>query len=245
MKNKMPEDADWINPIMVRYFRTRLRSKAFVVCYMALMLMLVIAVFGVIHSASVSSHAARSDAGFLYFLTFVPTILLPLSAYAAFRQEISGNTLELLLVTNLLGKNIAWGAWQTFFSLAVLWQAVLFPIWVLFYFTHGADIVESLATSCVSLLVVAPLIMCGLWAGTLSNGFKRFFGAGFWLLGYMLSLGIGMGVAFDTMGSSASEFTGFILFGLHGLAATAFTRFLLSDALLSTTHEGYYVYDAA
>ena len=232
-------DADWINPIMVRYFRTRLRSRLFVGFLNSFLIVMVVLVTWVAFVSKDDPQAAQRTAGLFVAWMTLPLYFLPLAALDAFRQQVKSKTLELVLITHLRGTKITWGAWQTFFAIALLWKAVLVPVWVIFYFTHGADLVDTFYIVMGTLSTLAPLIMMGLWLGLLSNWWKRIFAGCLWLMGYGFTLTVASVISVSASGGHeglAATVTALV----HGFVATWFTRLMVCDGLIWQTHQDYY-----
>lgn len=228
------EDADWINPIMVRYFRACFRSRFLVGGFMCLLFLMVCFVLLVVATSSESQNAARQTAEMMYLFMVIPSLFIPFMAMRAMNQEQSRNTLELLIVTGIGGKRFAWGGWLTFFSIIALWQAILSPIWVLFYFTHGEDIVSSLLASAMVLVSTAPFIMAGLWVGVLTNVFKRLGAMIIWLIGYGFTLGMFMaimGAIVSSASGTLGEFGALVIYIIHSAFATWLSRNMVESQL--------------
>lgn len=228
-------DPDWLNPILVRCFRSTFKSRVFTWGFLLFLLVLLAFVISVVAAAKVGRGAAESSAAFIHVIMLAPLIVLPGLSFAVFKNEKAENTLELLLVTGLELKRIAWGAWFTFVSISLLWQLVLMPVWILFYFTHGENILQSLSTVLIYVCLAGVSTMLWLWLGLLGTRFVRFFSLLLWGIAYLFTLGFGSSIAVDAANTPGA----FFYFLLHSFLVVLITEKLVENELMSVTHPSY------
>ncbi|MEI8234508.1 MAG: hypothetical protein WCH57_07445 [Verrucomicrobiota bacterium] len=173
----MNDFADWFSPIIVKELRQGMRSRAFLLIFLAIQFFMIVCVIG---SLGDGSHEAAAG----FFWTFIGAAILfamPLRGLAALNGEMKGNTLELMLLTQLSAWRITAGKWLALVLQTLLLVCAVLPYVVLRYFLGGVNLVDDLVL--LGLLLIGSAL-----ATALAIGFS----------GFMQSLvgRIGIGVLF-------------------------------------------------
>lgn len=201
----------WNNPILWREVRTRAYGKrAFIVrlCYVILFAVAICAVHQHLSALDLTFYEENSGALLFSMKVFLPMALLALvlvnaQAVTAITGERDGRAIDLLLVTDLLPKEIVFGKLG-----GVFWntrEIVLLPILYLFYLgfmnVASAEITFYLAAGlCVLFLFAA---MLGIHSGMTYAGSRSAIGVS---LGTLFFLFVGVAVCLRMMLSMGGSF---------------------------------------
>lgn len=155
--------ADWISPMLVKELRQGMRTRVFVVTFIALQVLMTINV--VISLLAASGGAEASVLAFFFWaMIAIPlTLVLPFTALGALSSEMKGDTLELVLLTRLSAWRIAWGKWFAVVAQAGLFVCAILPYVVLRYFMGGVNIADDLRS--IVLLFVAAAVLSAVMIG--------------------------------------------------------------------------------
>jgi hypothetical protein len=136
----MNDFADWFSPIIVKELRQGLRARAFLGIFLAVQFFMIVCVLVSLGSDSNNSVAP------LFWMVIGAGILLamPMRGLAALQGELKGNTLELMLLTQLSAWRITAGKWLALILQTLLLVCSVLPYVVLRYFLGGVDLVTDL-----------------------------------------------------------------------------------------------------
>jgi len=154
---------DRLSPMVVKELRQGLRSRGFLVSFLLLQGLLVIAV---LIAAAAASGDGTSDAGQATTAAFwgmvgLPLLLfLPLGGLSAVRREMDQKTLDLVLLTRLSAWRIILGKWIGLVLLAVLLTLSVLPYAALRYFLGGVELAGELTA--LGLVLAGCALLCGL-----------------------------------------------------------------------------------
>ncbi|MFT7582255.1 MAG: hypothetical protein ACI9MR_003937 [Myxococcota bacterium] len=151
--------SDRSNPIVVRYLRQQLRSRAFVIVYCVVLALAALFSIGVGASASDYGRPVGMQlVGLLAILwTFAVWVFEPLNAYRAVAAERDDDTWDLLRLTGLPPGRILRGMLLASLIQGVIYAAAVAPFLVMAYLLRGIDLGSLLA-----IMVFIPV--CGLCA---------------------------------------------------------------------------------
>lgn len=136
----MNDFADWLSPIIVKELRQGMRARAFLGIFLAIQFFMIICV-----TASLGSDSHSGTSG--VFWTFIGAAILfamPLRGLAALNGEIKGNTMELMLLTQLSAWRITAGKWLALMLQTLLLVCAVLPYVVLRYFLGGINLIDDL-----------------------------------------------------------------------------------------------------
>ncbi len=138
----MNDFADWLSPIVVKELRQGMRSRAFVSIFLLLQTFMIFCVLSALGDES------RNGASAFFWAVIGITLLLGIPARGTFSvaSEIKGNTMELLLLTQLSAWRIIAGKWAALFLQSLLLACSVLPYVVLRYFYGGVDLASELMT---------------------------------------------------------------------------------------------------
>jgi hypothetical protein len=153
------EFSDRLSPMLVKELRQGLKSPFFVWG-----LVLMQAALGIGSMVMMGDTGNEATLFFWWASTGVICILLPLRAANALRDEMSGNTLDTLVLTRLSAWRITLGKWIATASLQVLMAITVLPYLIMRYFAGGVNLPHELMFMAMFTLfgMVATAIMLGL-----------------------------------------------------------------------------------
>ena len=134
-KTRLRDFSDRLSPMLVKELRQGLKSHVFTWGLIAMQLALVIMVL-------VSTEEGNSpdvNTAFWWSITGPVCLLLPLRVANALRDEMSANTLDTLLLTQLSAWRITLGKWLATCALQVLVAVTVLPYLILRYFAGGVN----------------------------------------------------------------------------------------------------------
>ncbi len=136
----MNDFADWLSPAVVKELRQGLRSRAFVGLFLVLQIFMIFCIL------SAGGEDSREVGSFFFWSTTALMLLvgIPLRGLGAVLGEVKGNTLDLLLLTQLSAWRIIVGKWAALFLQGVLLVCSVLPYVVLRYYYGGIELVDEL-----------------------------------------------------------------------------------------------------
>lgn len=137
----MNDFADWLSPILVKELRQGMRTKVFITTFIAIQLFMII---GVLVSLASPNDRGASSGLFWTVLGIAILFAMPVRGLGALSGEVKGNTLELMLLTQLSAWRITAGKWLALVLQSLLIICAVLPYMVLRYFLGGVDIAEDL-----------------------------------------------------------------------------------------------------
>ncbi len=162
---------DRLSPILVKELRQGIRSQLFTGAFLLIQALLFLFGLGFVLSDSLQKDSSAGSALFWTMLALPLVVLVPASASQAVEREVSGKTLELLLLTRLSSYRIVLGKWASIVLQTTLLLVSALPYVILRYFLGGIDVVRELQTMGSLLLGSALLagIAMGFWALNISR----------------------------------------------------------------------------
>ncbi|MDD5349229.1 MAG: hypothetical protein PHQ12_03360 [Chthoniobacteraceae bacterium] len=165
----MNDFADWFSPIVVKELRQGMRARAFLGIFLAIQFFMIICVVSSLGDGSRSGVTA-------IFWTFIGAAILfamPLRGLAALNGEMKGNTMELMLLTQLSAWRITAGKWVALVLQTLLLVCAVLPYVVLRYFLGGVDLMDDLV--CLGFMLVGSALATALTV-SLSGFMQSLFG---------------------------------------------------------------------
>lgn len=166
--------SDRLSPILVKELRQGIRSKLFLGAFLVIQLLLFLYGSTVL---MVDRGGVDSSLELTFFWTalILPMVfLVPALASQGIEKEISGNTLELLLLTRISSYRLVLGKWASVIVQTTLLVTSALPYLMLRYFLGGIDIWGELRALAVLVLASSLLagITMGFWATKVSKLIK-------------------------------------------------------------------------
>lgn len=165
----------WLPAMFVKELRQGLRTRGFVVAFMAFQILMALLMMGAVVGSDAMAPGARAGTaaavnGFFWTLLTVQLLLVtPARALGSLQTEIETRSLDLLLLTRLTAWRIVFGKWASLVAQSVLLLVAMLPYGIVRYFAGSADLVSDAGT-CVALLgVCAVLTAAGLWSSGMSK----------------------------------------------------------------------------
>ena len=148
--------SDRLNPILIKEARESLKSRQFLITFFLLLTATMIwTVLGIVFNAPEVYYLPTGPsllAGY-YFLMAVPIFgLVPIAAYRSLSNEIDNDTFELLSITQLASRQIAWGKFASALLQMMLYFAAVVPSLAFTYMLRGVGILE------ISMVLVAVFL---------------------------------------------------------------------------------------
>lgn len=156
----MNDFADWLSPILVKELRQGMRTKVFITTFIAIQLFMII---GVLVSLSSPDDSGASSGLFWTVLGIGILFAMPVRGLGALGGEIKGNTLELMLLTQLSAWRITAGKWLALVLQSMLIVCAVLPYMVLRYFLGGVDIAEDLQS--IGVMLASSVFLTAFFVG--------------------------------------------------------------------------------
>ena len=133
------------SPMLVKEIRQGLRSASYTGLFIAMQIILVIIFSFILYAKSLTTSDFGENVSGALFTIYAVTIciLQPLRGMSAIHQEISRDTLDLVLLTRLSAWKIVYGKWVSLMGQSFLFTVSLFPYLIVRYFLGGMDLLEE------------------------------------------------------------------------------------------------------
>ena len=138
--------SDRLSPILVKELRQGIRSHLFTGSFLLVQALLFLFGMSFVLSDSLQKDSTAGSVLFWMMLALPLVVLVPASASQAVEREVSGKTLELLLLTRLSSYRIVLGKWASTVLQTSLLLVSALPYVILRYFLGGIDVVGELQT---------------------------------------------------------------------------------------------------
>jgi hypothetical protein len=163
-----------LSPILVKELRQGIRSRLFLGAFLTIQVLLFIYGTSLLMSESLRGESSAALALFWSALILPMVILVPAMASQGIEKEISGKTLDLLLLTRISSYRLVLGKWASVIVQATLLITSALPYLMLRYFLGGIDVWGELQSFGVLILASALLagITMGFWASKTSKLIK-------------------------------------------------------------------------
>jgi ABC-type transport system involved in multi-copper enzyme maturation permease subunit len=163
--------SDRLSPILVKELRQGIRSQLFTGSFLLVQALLFLFGLSFVLSDSLQKDSTADSLLFWTTLAVPLLILVPASASQAIEREVSGRTLDLLLLTRLSSYRIVLGKWASVVAQASLLLVSALPYVILRYFLGGIDVVGELKT--LGGLLLASGLLAGIAMGFWSLNLPR------------------------------------------------------------------------
>ena len=136
---------DWMPSMLVKELRQGMRTNAFVSLFV-LSHVVMAAVFGLrlFVTREGDDTKALLDQSLWTAIALTLMLMMPMRGLNVIADESSGNTLELLQITNTSSLRVVWGKWVALASQTTLFVVAIPPYQVLYYFLGGVNVVYNL-----------------------------------------------------------------------------------------------------
>ncbi len=152
--------ADWISPILVKELRQGLKTRMFVMAFVAVQLVmtLLLGLRILVQEAGDDSFTSPLFDGLLWTaLGILMLVIMPLRGLSSISEETKANTLDLLALTRMGSFRIVFGKWLALVVQTLLLTVAVLPYAVLRYFFGRVDVVGDLQMLGLMLLGSAVL----------------------------------------------------------------------------------------
>ena len=154
---------DWLSPMLVKELRQGMRSRQFLICFLALQAAMIFPAIIGLMTASISG-STQGVTVFFWIIVGVPLLLImPFSGLGAISREKTGNTLELIFLTRLTARRIVFGKWVAIIAQTLLLVSAILPYAVLRYYLGGVNITGELTG--LGLLLAASALLTSFTVG--------------------------------------------------------------------------------
>jgi hypothetical protein len=131
-------------PVLVKEIRQGLKTKAFAMTLIGQQALMVITILYYLLGVRAGNNIAFAD-GLFWFSICVPLIaVMPGRGFHGIHEERTSQTLELLFLTRLSGRQIVTGKWWALFAQTLLMVVTTLPYMVIRYFLGGINISSDL-----------------------------------------------------------------------------------------------------
>ena len=198
--------SDRLSPILVKELRQGIRSKLFLGAFLIIQLLLFLYGTTLLMSSNFGGDSGAELALFWSAIVLPMLILVPAMASQGIEKEITGNTLDLLLLTRISSYRLVLGKWASVIVQSTLLVTSALPYLMLRYFLGGIDIWNELQSFTILVLASALLagITMGFWATKVSKLVKWAGVLAFlWLGPYLFVVVIASRRGFSSSGSGS------------------------------------------
>ncbi len=135
---------DKLSPMLVKELRQGLRARSFTMLFLIFQLLLGFILLSA--GAASSSEGAGSFASGVIFTMFSIAVLFiqPMRGVTALSAEITGNTIEMMVLTRLSASRIVFGKWIAIVSQSALILITIIPYLILRYFFGGMILIGEM-----------------------------------------------------------------------------------------------------
>jgi len=172
--------SDRISPMLVKELRQGLRARTFVAIFLCLQAFLALMIL----SAGAASGSGSGISAIIFAtFSFAVLIIQPLRGISAVSSEVSGNTIDMMVLTKLSAWRIVLGKWVALVSQSALLLATIIPYLILRYFFGGMNLFGEMVI--LALIFITSMALTALTVGLSGSNSKI-------LRGLVLLGGIGM-----------------------------------------------------
>lgn len=161
---------DKLSPMLVKELRQGMRAKSFTLLFLVFQGLLAFILLTA--SSAASSDDAGSFASGVIFSMFAGAALFiqPMRGVSALSSEISGNTLEMMVLTRLSAWRIVFGKWIAIVSQTALILVTIIPYLILRYFFGGMILAGELVF--LGLIFLTSMALTAIMVGLSGNSTK-------------------------------------------------------------------------
>jgi hypothetical protein len=165
----------WLPPMLVKELRQGMRTRGFVVVFVAFQVLMALLMMGAIAGQNTAAPGVRASVagtinGFFWTLLTVQLLIVtPARALGSLQVEMDSRSLDLLLLTRLTAWRIVIGKWGSLVAQATLLLVAMLPYGIVRYYAGAADLVNDAKVSLALLGGCAVLTAAGLWG----SGFSK------------------------------------------------------------------------
>ena len=199
--------SDRLSPILVKELRQGIRSKLFLGGFLIIQLLLFLYGTSLLMSSNFGGDS-KAALAFFWLAVVVPMlILVPSMASQGIEKEITGKTLDLLLLTRISSYRLVLGKWASVIVQSTLLVTSALPYLMLRYFLGGIDIWNELKS--FAILVLASALLAGITMGFSASKVSKLIKwvgmlALFWLGPYMFIVLVSSRRGFSSTGSGSA-----------------------------------------
>lgn len=161
---------DRLSPMLVKELRQGMRARGFMLLFLIFQLLLSFILLTA--GSAASSEDAGSIASGVIFTMFIIAVLFiqPMRGITALSAEISGNTIEMMVLTRLSASRIVFGKWIAIISQSALILITIVPYLILRYFYGGMILLGELVF--LALVFLTSMAMTAIMVGLSGNSTK-------------------------------------------------------------------------
>ena len=166
--NFLTDFSDKLSPMLVKELRQGMRARSFTMLFLVFQCLLALILLTA--GASFESDGAGTAASGIIFTMFSIAVLFiqPMRGVNALSSEITGNTIEMMVLTRLSASRIVFGKWIAIVSQSALILTTIIPYLILRYFFGGMVLIGELVFLALIFLTSMALtaVMVGFSATT-------------------------------------------------------------------------------
>ncbi len=158
MQTSLKDFPDFFQPMLVKELRQGLRTRGFVLMFLAFHLIMAVVLWIAISSYNVSSAGNMTNDAIFSILLFALVVVQPLRAQNAISIEVKANTLELITMTSMNARRIVVGKWLSLVVQSLLLIVSILPYVVISYLLGGVNLLNELVKFALLFLASSALI---------------------------------------------------------------------------------------
>ncbi|NQX02418.1 hypothetical protein HQ447_17305 [bacterium] len=164
--------SDKLSPMLVKELRQGMRARSFTMLFLIFQGLLAVILLSA-GSASSSDHAGAIASGVIFTLfAGAALVIQPMRGVNALSAEITGNTIEMMVLTRLSAWRIVFGKWIAIVSQTALLLVTIIPYLILRYFFGGMVLLGELVF--LTLIFLTSVALTAVMVGLSGNSTKIF-----------------------------------------------------------------------
>lgn len=159
---------DRFSPMLVKELRQGMRARGFILLFVSFQLLLAFILVSA-SAASGTDYAGAAASGIIFTIFGIAVLgIQPMRGANALSSEITGNTIEMMVLTRLSASRIVFGKWIAIVSQSALLLTTIVPYLILRYFFGGMNLMGELVLLALIFLTSMALtaVMVGLSGNT-------------------------------------------------------------------------------
>ncbi len=168
MLTHLTDFPDRFSPMLVKELRQGMRARGFIILFVSFQLLLAFILVSA-SAASGNDYAGAAASGIIFTIFGIAVLgIQPMRGANALSSEITGNTIEMMVLTRLSAARIVFGKWIAIVSQSALLLITIVPYLILRYFFGGMNLMGELVLLALMFLTSMALtaVMVGLSGNT-------------------------------------------------------------------------------
>jgi hypothetical protein len=170
MLTHLTDFPDRFSPMLVKELRQGMRARGFIILFVSFQLLLAFILVSA-SAASGNDYAGAAASGIIFTIFGIAVLgIQPMRGVNALSSEITGNTIEMMVLTRLSASRIVFGKWIAIVSQSALLLVTIVPYLILRYFFGGMNLMGELVL--LALIFLSSMALTAVMVGLSGNTTK-------------------------------------------------------------------------